>query len=117
MKVLLAWYNVNDFERAKKFYGDTLGLKKTFEMQSWAEFASEDGAAAIGLNGMGGSGGPGGATVVLDVDDLDATQKRLSRAGVAFAGEVKEIPGVVRIATFHDPFGNQLQLAQSLMGK
>jgi hypothetical protein len=26
-----------------------------------------------------------------------------------------EIPGVVRIATFLDPFGNRLQLAQSLL--
>jgi len=35
--------------------------------------------------------------------------------GAKFEGEVQEIPGVVRIATFRDPDGNRLQLCQVLM--
>ena len=116
MRVLLAWYNVSDLEKAKAFYGATLGLKKTFEMQGWAEFAHAEGAAAIGLNAMAEeSPGAGGATVVLDVEDIAAVRGRLAKAGVEFAGDTMEIPGVVRIATFLDPFGNRLQLAQSLL--
>ena len=38
MKLSVAWFNVNDFEQAKKFYGSVLGLKKSFEMDGWAEF-------------------------------------------------------------------------------
>jgi predicted enzyme related to lactoylglutathione lyase len=115
MKLIVAWYNVTDFEQAKKFYSETLGLKKTFEMQNWAEFADREGASSIGVNATGGSPGPGGATVVFEVNDVNAAQSRLAKSGVQFVGEVQEIPGVVRIATFQDPFGNQLQLAQSLM--
>ena len=117
MKVMLAWYNVSDLEAAKKFYGGVLGLKKSFEMQGWAEYSHENGGAAVGLNAMGAgsSGQAGGATVVLGIENLDATMKKLGSVGVKFAGEIMEIPGVVRIATFHDPFGNTLQLAQTLI--
>ncbi len=116
MKVMLAWYAVSDLEKAKAFYGGVLGLKKTFEMPGWAEYAEAEGAAAIGLNTMAPAEGPGGATVVLRVESLDATRKRLAAKGVAFEGDVMEIPGVVRIGTFRDPFGNRLQVAQSLIG-
>lgn len=43
MKVKVSWFSVNDFEGAKKFYGQVLGLKKTFEAQQWAEFAGAEG--------------------------------------------------------------------------
>ncbi|MGH9719033.1 MAG: VOC family protein [Bryobacteraceae bacterium] len=112
MKVSIAWYVVKDFEAAKKFYGETLGLKKIFEMPGWAEFGHQEGAATIGISTMPGSSG--GATVVLAVDDLNSTMRRLTSKGVRFEGEVQEIPEVVRIATFKDPAGNVVQLAQSL---
>jgi predicted enzyme related to lactoylglutathione lyase len=44
MKVAVSWFNVKDFGQAKKFYGDVLGLKKTLEMQQWAELAGAEGA-------------------------------------------------------------------------
>jgi len=118
MNVVLLWYTVKSLERAKKFYGEVLGLKKTFEMQGWAEFSHAEGAAAIGLAEnpqANGSSNNGGATVVLGVQDLARVQKELARRGVKFEERIEKIPGVVRIATFHDPFGNRLQLAQSLL--
>jgi predicted enzyme related to lactoylglutathione lyase len=116
MKVILAWYNVKDLERAKAFYGTTLGLTKTFEMDGWAEFAHAEGAPSIGLNAMSdGAPGAGRATVVLEVADIDNVRARLALAGVEFVGDTMAVPGVVRIATFRDPFGNQLQLAQTLL--
>jgi len=115
MKVLLSWYPVKDLEQAKKFYGDVLGLHKIFEMQGWAEFSHAEGQAAIALSQSPNGTGEGGATVVLAVENLDATRRNLSKRGVNFEGDVMEIPGVVRIATFRDPFGNRLQLAQNLM--
>ena len=50
MKLSVAWFNVNDFEQAKKFYGSVLGLKKSFEMDGWAEFngGGQD-EAAVGI--------------------------------------------------------------------
>ena len=49
MKVTVSWFSVKDFEQAKKFYEKSLGLKKTFETEQWAEFAGGEGEASIGL--------------------------------------------------------------------
>jgi len=126
MDLIIAWYVVSDFERAKCFYGETLGLKKTFEIQQWAEFAAAEGAPSIGLNGApvanrnAASNAPAGAahsgaTVVLKVADVEGTRASLLKKGVRFEEKIEEVPGVVRIATFYDPDGNRLQLAQVLM--
>lgn len=119
LQVMLSWVQVEDLEKAKKFYGETLGLQKSFEMQGWAEYSHAKGAASIGLNpsphNPGAAGVLGGAVIVLGVDDLGQAQKELSGRGVKFEGKVEEVPGVVRIATFRDPFGNRLQLCQSLI--
>ena len=114
MEVTVSWYQVDDFNAAKKFYGEVLGLRKTFEMEGWCEFSHAEGAASIGLNQLR-EGDERGATVVLRVDDLDQVQKELAAKGVKFEGEIHEVPGAVRIATFRDPSGNRLQLCQVLM--
>lgn len=116
MEVNVSWYQVKDFDAAKKFYGEVLGLKKIFEMEGWCEFSHADGAASIGLNQMRDDD-EGGATVVLRVDDLNRTRSELIAKGVKFEGEVHEVPGVVRIATFRDPSGNRLQLCETLIGQ
>src|SRR5437870_4059646 len=69
MEVNVSWYQVRDINAAKKFYGDVLGLKKTFDMGGWCEFSHTDGAASIGLNAMREDDDERGATVVLRVDD------------------------------------------------
>jgi predicted enzyme related to lactoylglutathione lyase len=120
MQLTVAWYTVSDLERAKEFYGDVLGLKKTLEIPGWAEFGHAQDAPTIGLNAMPrNEGGPkpgsdGGATVVLRVADVEKTQQHLAGRGVKFEGKIEEVQGVVRIATFRDPDGNRLQLCQVL---
>lgn len=115
MEISLAWYPAKDLEKAKKFYGEVLGLKKTFEMEGWAEFSHAEGAASIGLSQDPKADGQAGATVVLKVEDLERARRELANRGVQFEGAVEEIPGVVRLATFRDPLGNRLQLVQVLM--
>jgi predicted enzyme related to lactoylglutathione lyase len=115
MKVKVSWFSVNDFEGAKKFYGNVLGLKKTFEAQQWAEFAGAEGEETIGLAVNPHAGKEPGATIVLEVQNIEREYKRLETAGVKFEGKIEEIPGIVRLATFRDPSGNRLQLAQPLM--
>src|SRR4051794_20332428 len=115
MQISLAWYPVTDMDRAKDFYGNVLGLKKTFEMQGWTEFSHAEEAVSVGLSLTERIPVPaGGATVVFRVPDLEVAQQQLAAKGVSFEGEVKEFPGMVRIATFRDPFQNQLQLVQVL---
>jgi len=115
MKVMVSWFSVNDFEGAKKFYGNVLGLKKTFEAQQWAEFAGAEGEQTIGVAVNPKAGKEPGATIVLRVEDIEREHKRLETAGVKFEGKIEEIPGIVRLVTFRDPAGNRLQLAQPLM--
>ena len=116
MKVTVSWFGVDDFESAKKFYGQVLGLNKTFEAQQWAEFATAPrGKRPSESRQTRTRAKSPGATVVLDVNDVERERKRLESAGVKFEGKIEEIPGIVRIATFRDPFGNRLQLAQALM--
>jgi predicted enzyme related to lactoylglutathione lyase len=115
MEINVSWYQVSDLTAAKKFYGEVLGLKKTFEMDGWCEFSHGEGAASIGLNQLREGDDERGATVVLRVDDLARVQKELVAKGVKFEGEISEVPGVVRLATFRDPSGNRLQLCQVLM--
>jgi len=94
MEVNVSWYQVNDMNLAKRFYGEVLGLKKTFEMEGWCEFSHADGSASIGLNQLPEGDDERGATVVLRVDDLARVQKELSEKGVKFEGEAYEVPGV-----------------------
>ncbi|MGB0035448.1 MAG: VOC family protein [Candidatus Acidiferrales bacterium] len=115
MKVTVSWFSVNDFEKAKKFYGETLGMKKTLEMEQWAEFADAEGEASIGVAAAAHAGKEPGATIVLRVEDIARERKRLESSGVQFEGKMEEIPGVVKLATFRDPSGNRLQLCQVLM--
>jgi predicted enzyme related to lactoylglutathione lyase len=115
MKVTISWFSVKDFEQAKKFYGESLGLKKTFETEQWAEFAGGEGEASIGLAVNPRAGKEPGATVVLQVPDIEDERRRLESRGVSFEGKIEEVPGMVKLATFRDPSGNRLQLCQLLM--
>jgi predicted enzyme related to lactoylglutathione lyase len=115
MKMTVAWFSGKDFDEAKKFYGSVLGLKKTFEMQGWAEFSHAEGEASIGVAASPQTGKEQGATIVLRVDDLESERKRLQASGVQFEGKIEEIPGAVKLATFRDPSGNRLQLCQVLI--
>jgi predicted enzyme related to lactoylglutathione lyase len=117
MKMTIAWFTVDDFEAAKKFYGNVLGMKKTFEMQTWAEFSDQEGAASVGIATNSHAGKEAGATVVLEVEDIEAERKRLESNGVKFEGKIEEIAGVVKLATFRDPSGNRMQLCQPLMNQ
>lgn len=121
LEPMLSWVRVADYGRAKEFYGEVLGLKQVFEMEGWAEFRYAGSAATVGLSAplpdWGQAEAAPGATIVFEVDDLDAARGELARRGVEFEGEVHEVPGVVRIASFRDPFGNPLQLAQPLAGR
>jgi predicted enzyme related to lactoylglutathione lyase len=103
MKVMVSWFSVNDFEGAKKFYGNVLGLKKTFDAPEWAEFAGSEGEESIGVAVNPRAGKEPGATIVLRVENIEHERK------------IEEIPGIVRLTTFRDPSGNRLQLAQPLM--
>ncbi len=114
-------YSANDLPTAKQFYGETLGLEVTEQMDG------------LGLQLAGGGSvfiypkddhEPATFTVLnFAVDDVDAAVDRLTEAGVRFEqyeGELQtDEKGVFRgdgeaptIAWFKDPAGNILSVIE-----
>ncbi|MGE5140957.1 MAG: VOC family protein [Rudaea sp.] len=108
---------VSDWQRSKKFYGETLGLPVAAFLTDeigWMEFGDKEGThVAIGLwNRPEPFPGPtqGGANPVFEVDDAFAAVTELRRRGVRCDDPVG-LPGMVTWANFYDPDGNRLQVA------
>ena len=51
---------------------------------------------------------------MFGVADIDAARQSLESAGVEFDGDTEVIEGMVKTATFYDPDGNALMLAEDL---
>jgi hypothetical protein len=52
----------------------------------------------------------------LGIADLVSARHRLEQAGVSFDGPNDVVEGMVQTATFFDPDGNALMLAEDLTG-
>ena len=118
---LIAIVMTSDGERAKRFYGETLGLR----------FVGDDGFAVIfDANGvtlrvstMEGFQPAAYGVLGWKVDDIAATAKALEAAGVPMERypffEQDELGiwtapgGVAKVAFFKDPDGNVLSITQS----
>jgi catechol 2,3-dioxygenase-like lactoylglutathione lyase family enzyme len=113
---------VDDFEKAKDFYGETLGLRFTV-------LDEEEGLMTLHLAGdrdtllyRSHTFSPAGYTILnFEVDDIDAAVDELSARGVTFEQYdefSQDDKGILReggplIAWFKDPAGNVLSVLQS----
>ena len=116
-KMGVVFYFVSDWERAKAFYGETLGMKQVYcsDEGGWAEYATNsDVNLAIHRTRPGQEVAQGGGTAIFDVADANDAKTQLEGRGVSFAGELRDIPGITRLGTFLDPDGNKLQIVQDL---
>jgi predicted enzyme related to lactoylglutathione lyase len=119
--ISVAYYNVRNWNAAKKFYGETLGLPVSFgnEEMGWLEFGVP-GQPTLAINKWAGPDPMpptvGGATVTLNTGNLDGCIADLKIKGVK-CDDVQEIPGMVRILTIVDPEGNRVQIAHSLVAR
>ncbi len=101
-----------DRDRAEAFYAETLGLPKNpNSTETWVEF--ETGNLTLALVtpedlGMEFAPLPFGS-IVLRVEDVEATKERLRAKGVEFRGETWD-SGVCNGAAFFDPDGNGLAI-------
>jgi catechol 2,3-dioxygenase-like lactoylglutathione lyase family enzyme len=107
-------YDVTDWQRAKKFYSETLGLPVAAfisDETGWMEFGKGETHFAIRQWRGPGPLPPrgGGGIAVYNVDDAYATIKELRRQGVR-CDDVVAIPEMVTYADFYDPDGNKLQI-------
>jgi predicted enzyme related to lactoylglutathione lyase len=99
---------VRDLERAKTFYGDTLGIRRNPKThESYPEF--ETGNLTIALLVPRGAHTPTSSSIALRVADVAVARRKLEDAGVEFDGETLDT-GVCHMAFFTDPDGNSLLL-------
>jgi len=106
-------FYVSDLKRAAKFYEETLGLEKKYEYSSYVGF--ECGGVEIGLIPkltQGQKVSLSSPSVEFLVDDVEKVYNELKRRGVKFIKELHDEPWGGRQATFTDPDGNILEIAQ-----
>jgi predicted enzyme related to lactoylglutathione lyase len=101
-----------DLEAAMRFYGETLGLRRSvyFEGKPFAEF--ETGNLTVDViepEKMGLEYAVNRNHLALHVDDVAAARAALEERGVEFQGEILDT-GVCHMAFFADPDGNALML-------
>jgi predicted enzyme related to lactoylglutathione lyase len=108
--VAVVWMPVQDIERAKGFYRNTLGLSISKEDGDWAEVDAN--GLTIGLNGRepAGAQSDGGPVVTFQPEgSLEDTISELQNQGVEVPAGISEHPWG-RVATFKDSEGNDVQL-------
>lgn len=116
----LAWISVSDIAQAKKFFVETLGMQIEADAPDygWLEVSGKDENCmrlGIGQARPESAEKPGmNAVVTMIVDDIVIAKKELTTKGVQFVGDIIEVPGHVKLATFLDPDNNMFQLVQML---
>jgi catechol 2,3-dioxygenase-like lactoylglutathione lyase family enzyme len=105
---------VTDMERAKAFYGETLGLPRVghAEEQGFPEYQLGENISLylLKMESVGSAfTAPHSASIALRVPDVGETRKELEAKGVEFGGETFDT-GVCHMAFFTDPDGNAIML-------
>lgn len=118
-KIELGWVIVSDFAKSKQFFSETLGLQiaEQSDEHPWMELKAQESEMRIGVGGYceeySKDDKPGQNMVLaLTVDDIVSAKKELENKGVTFIGDILEIPGNVKMATFKDLDGNKFQLVE-----
>ena len=107
---------VSDYARSLAWYRDVLGFQVVFELETWgwAQLQTPVDKLLLGIGQSEEVKQGGGATLTFTVEDIDAARAHLEGEGVRFDGETSQVEDMVRLATFYDPDGNALMLAQEL---
>jgi predicted enzyme related to lactoylglutathione lyase len=102
-----------DFERSRRFYGETLGLRVYREFGAGGVMTGIVFFLGGGFLELSRSGGPGEALVLwLQVPDVDAEHARLVDAGVAVTQPPTTMPWGLREMVATDPDGAQLRVIE-----
>jgi len=119
MRLELVLLPVQDVERSKAFYADTIGFHLDHDVRPGngmriVQFTPPGSACSIafGGEGMGATGGDSGTVngLHLVVDDIAATRDELVSRGAPIS-EIADMGGVL-YAYFSDPDGNSWALQQ-----
>lgn len=109
-------YPVTDFEAARKFYGEILGLKETITFgpegePDWLEYDLAGQTLALAKASDQWEPSPNGGGACLELHDLDAAVAYLKSNGIKVVMDTQDFP-FCRMALIADPDGNTLALHQ-----
>ena len=109
--------SVADRHASADWYREKLGFETIYHADEagWSELQTKTKNVTIGL-GEHTRPMPGNCVPVFGVADLDSARISLEDVGVRFDGPTDVAEGMVKTATFYDPDGNALMLAQDLTG-
>jgi catechol 2,3-dioxygenase-like lactoylglutathione lyase family enzyme len=107
---------VSDYQAALAWYRDVLGFRVVSELESWgwAQLQTPVDGLLIGIGQSEEVKKGGGATLTFTVKDIAAARSYLEGERVRFDGETSQVEDMVKLATFYDPDGNALMLAEQL---
>ncbi|WP_419905220.1 VOC family protein [Kiloniella sp.] len=107
--------SVRDRHTSAKWYADILGFEVLFHADEagWSELKTKAAGVTLGL-GEQSEPSPGNTVPVFGVVDIATARSALEEASVKFDGPTETIEGMVSTATFYDPDGNALMIAQDL---
>lgn len=110
--------SVKDRHVTAAWYQDMLGFELIYHADEagWTEIQTKTEGVTIGL-GEHTEPVPGNCVPVFGIVDLDGARAKLEAASVKFDGETDVVEGMVKTATFYDPDGNALMLAEDLTGE
>ena len=101
-----------DWEAARKFYGETLGLEFGKQWGSMPAGEFETGNLTVAVmqpDAFGMEFKPHAYPIEFHVDDFEAAKAELESRGITFKGETLD-SGVCFQAFFEDPDGNSLAI-------
>lgn len=107
--------SVRDRHASAEWYANMLGFQLVMHLDDagWSEMQTMTEGVTLGL-GEQAEPAPGNTVPVFGVADIATARAALENAGVKFDGETETVEGMVSTATFYDPDGNALMLAQDL---
>jgi predicted enzyme related to lactoylglutathione lyase len=107
--------SVRDRYASATWYETMLGFELLYHLDEagWSEMKTKTEGVTLGL-GEQSEPTPGNSVPVFGVGDIEVARAALEAEGVRFDGETEIIEGMVSTATFYDPDGNALMLAQDL---
>ena len=110
-KLQNTYYVTSDMERSVGFYRDALGLDMVFQDgEKWTQFKAGGVNFAMASKEEAPKGALG-ATVVFEVDDIEAVSGALEAAGGEILG-TRDMGDHGKALSFRDPDGNLVQLYQ-----
>lgn len=109
--------SVSNRSESSAWYQTHLGFREivSIDEAGWTELDTNIPGVTIGL-GDAEEVSPGNCVPVFGVENIESARTSLEAQSIAFDGDTLTMEGMVSIATFYDPDGNALMIAEDLSG-